>query len=36
MALWCNRQPNPERNEPTTRTENANRDMHRRPFEEGR
>ena len=53
MALWHNRQPNPERNEPTTRksrddraakrdvkretrTENAKRDMHRRPFEEGR
>lgn len=53
MALWHNRQPNPKRNEPTTRTsrndraakrdvqketrtENAKRDMHRRPFEEGR
>jgi hypothetical protein len=53
MPLFHNRQPNPERNEPTTRTsrddraakrdvkretrvENAKRDMHRRPFEEGR
>jgi len=53
MALWHNRQPNPERHQPTprparddraakrdvkreTRTENAKRDMHRRPFEEGR
>jgi hypothetical protein len=53
MALWHNRQPNPKRNEPTTRTsrddraakrdaqkdirvENAQKDMHRKPFEEGR
>jgi hypothetical protein len=53
MALWHNRQPNPERSEPTTRTSRDNRtakretqketrversqkDMHRRPFEEGR
>jgi hypothetical protein len=52
MALWHNRQPNPERNEPTTRTsrdnraakrdaqkdirvENAQKDMRRKPFEEG-
>jgi hypothetical protein len=53
MALWHNRQPNPERNEPTTRTsrdnctarrdsqretrtDNAQKDMKRKPFEEGR
>jgi hypothetical protein len=53
MLLFHNRQPNPERSEPTTRTssddraakrdvkretrtEDAKRDMHRRPFEEGR
>jgi hypothetical protein len=53
MALWHNRQPNPERNEPTTRTsrddraarrdvkretrvERAQKDMRRKPFEEGR
>jgi len=53
MALWHNRQPNPERAEPTTRTardnrtarrdsqretrtDNAKKDMQRKPFEEGR
>jgi hypothetical protein len=53
MPLYHNRQPNPERNQPTTRTsrndraakrdvkretrvDNAQKDMKRKPFEEGR